>query len=129
MSAFAGIDAEGGLAKLRADLASGHWAERNRHLLALDALDLGFRVVRCEIRGRVRQARQPPRRDFGQNAAAESDTSLDGHGTSRNDSRAPQVAPWGSFLESSPTVTAVDVVLDLSWGRQGASVLKKAPAG
>lgn len=51
MSVFAGIDAEAGLAKLRADLVSGRWAERNRHLLALDALDLGFRVVRCDIGG------------------------------------------------------------------------------
>jgi len=51
MSAFARIDAEAGLARLRADLASGQWAERNRHLLALDALDLGYRVVRCDIAG------------------------------------------------------------------------------
>ena len=49
MSAFARIDAEAGVARLRADLASGRWAERNRHLLALDALDLGHRVLRCEI--------------------------------------------------------------------------------
>ena len=51
MSSFAGIDAEPGLARLRADLASGRWAERNHHLLALDALDLGYRVVCCEIGG------------------------------------------------------------------------------
>jgi SAM-dependent methyltransferase len=49
MSSFARIDAEAGLARLRADLSSGRWAERNRHLLALDALDVGYRVVRCEI--------------------------------------------------------------------------------
>ena len=53
MSAFALIDAEAGLAQLRADLSSGRWAERNRHLLALDALDLGYRVVRCEIEGQA----------------------------------------------------------------------------
>ncbi len=52
MSAFAWIDAEAGLAKLRADLASGRWAERNRHLLTLEALDLGYRIVRCEIGSR-----------------------------------------------------------------------------
>ncbi len=51
MSSFARIDAEAGLARLRADLSSGRWAERNRALLALDALDLGYRIVRCEIGG------------------------------------------------------------------------------
>jgi SAM-dependent methyltransferase len=52
ISPFARIDAEPGLARLRDDLASGRWAERNRHLLHLDALDLGYRVVRCEIEAR-----------------------------------------------------------------------------
>ena len=51
MSSFARIDAEAGLAKLRADLLSGLWAERNRHLLTLDELDLGYRTVCCEIAG------------------------------------------------------------------------------
>jgi SAM-dependent methyltransferase len=51
MSSFARIDAEAGLASLRADLSSGRWAERNRHLLALDALDLGYRIVCCDIAG------------------------------------------------------------------------------
>lgn len=51
MSSFARIDAEPGLARLRADLSSGRWAERNRALLALDALDLGYRIVCCEIGG------------------------------------------------------------------------------
>jgi SAM-dependent methyltransferase len=50
MSAFAHTDAEAGLARLRADLASGHWGERNHHLLAKDALDIGHRLVTCEIR-------------------------------------------------------------------------------
>lgn len=49
MSAFARIDAEAGLARLRADLSSGRWAERNRYLLTMDTLDLGYRVVCCEI--------------------------------------------------------------------------------
>lgn len=49
MSSFARIDAEPGLVKLRDDLSSGRWAERNGHLLELDALDLGYRIVRCEI--------------------------------------------------------------------------------
>lgn len=49
MSSFARIDAEPGLAKLRADLSSGRWTELNRHLMNLDSLDLGYRVVCCEI--------------------------------------------------------------------------------
>lgn len=53
MSAFARIDADAGLARLRADLSSGRWAERNGHLLSRDALDLGYRIVRCEIGGGV----------------------------------------------------------------------------
>lgn len=53
ISAFARIDAGAGLARLRADLASGRWAERNRHLLDLEALDAGYRIVRCEIGGQV----------------------------------------------------------------------------
>lgn len=54
MSSFARIDAEAGLARLRADLSSGRWAERNGHLLALDTLDLGYRIVRCDIGARDR---------------------------------------------------------------------------
>jgi SAM-dependent methyltransferase len=49
ISSFARIDAGPGLARLRADLASGRWAERNRRLLDLEALDLGYRVVCCEV--------------------------------------------------------------------------------
>lgn len=52
ISSFARIDAEGGLARLRDDLASGRWAERNGALLELDALDVGYRIVVCEIDGR-----------------------------------------------------------------------------
>jgi len=50
MSSFARIDAAPGLAKLRADLASGRWADLNREILELDALDVGYRVVTCELR-------------------------------------------------------------------------------
>lgn len=49
MSAFAHIDAEPGLAKLRDDLENGRWVERYRWLIELDELDLGHRLVRCEI--------------------------------------------------------------------------------
>jgi SAM-dependent methyltransferase len=52
MSSFARIDAEAGLARLRSDLSSGRWAERNGHLLALDTIDLGYRIVCCEIGGK-----------------------------------------------------------------------------
>ncbi len=52
ISSFARIDVEPGLAKLRADLSGGRWAERNRALLTLDELDVGYRIVCCEIRGR-----------------------------------------------------------------------------
>jgi len=53
MSAFARIDAEAGLAKLQADLSSGRWAERNKHLLELDSMDWGYRLVCCEIKGKI----------------------------------------------------------------------------
>jgi SAM-dependent methyltransferase len=52
ISSFARIDAEAGLTTLRTDLSSGRWAERNRHLLTLDTLDLGYRIVCCEIGGK-----------------------------------------------------------------------------
>jgi SAM-dependent methyltransferase len=51
MSSFARIDAEAGLARLRADISSGRWATRNSHLMTLDALDVGYRIVCCEITG------------------------------------------------------------------------------
>lgn len=51
MSSFARIDAAPGMARLSADLSSGRWAERNRGLLALNELDLGYRIVCCEIGG------------------------------------------------------------------------------
>jgi hypothetical protein len=59
MSSFARIDAEAGVARLRADLANGRWAERNGHLLALDALDAGYRVARCDIASEMSQAKRP----------------------------------------------------------------------
>ncbi len=49
ISSFARIDAGPGLTKLRVDLSSGRWTERNRQLLDLNALDLGYRLVCCEI--------------------------------------------------------------------------------
>jgi hypothetical protein len=49
ISSFPKINAEPGQEKLRADLESGRWLERNRDLIDLDALDLGYRIFRCEI--------------------------------------------------------------------------------
>lgn len=49
ISSFSRIDAGRGLDRLRRDLSSGRWAERNRELLRLDALDVGYRLVCCEI--------------------------------------------------------------------------------
>ena len=48
MSALALIpdaDRAEGMARLRADLESGEWHRRWGHLLALDELDLGYRVI------------------------------------------------------------------------------------
>jgi hypothetical protein len=35
----------GGLARLAADIPSGDWEDRHRDLLALDELDLGYRLI------------------------------------------------------------------------------------
>lgn len=51
ISSFARIDAEPGLCRLRADLSSGRWTERNRHLLTLEELDVGYRIMWCETSG------------------------------------------------------------------------------
>jgi hypothetical protein len=45
ISLFAHPGAEAGLARLREDLASGAWHARHGHLLAEDALDIGYRLV------------------------------------------------------------------------------------
>ncbi len=45
MSSFARIDAEDGLQRLARDVESGAWAERYGDLLALDALDVGYRLL------------------------------------------------------------------------------------
>jgi SAM-dependent methyltransferase len=51
MSSFARPGAEAGLERLRADLASGAWQARHGHLLAADALDLGYRLVVAHLHG------------------------------------------------------------------------------
>lgn len=45
ISSFAHPGAEQGLERLASDLASGAWHERHGHLLQLDELDLGYRLV------------------------------------------------------------------------------------
>ena len=55
ISSFARQSAEtdAGLARLRADLASGAWHARHGHLLAADALDLGYRLVVADFSDRA----------------------------------------------------------------------------
>lgn len=45
ISSFSQPGVESGLARLRADLASGAWHARHGHLLRKNALDLGYRLV------------------------------------------------------------------------------------
>lgn len=52
MSSFSRFNAEQGLGKLRDDLATGRWKERNGDLLQLESLDLGYRLVCCEVQQR-----------------------------------------------------------------------------
>lgn len=49
MSSFARIDAEDGLQRLAADLDGGAWRARNGELLDLDALDVGYRLLRWAL--------------------------------------------------------------------------------
>src|SRR5262245_51988590 len=50
ISSFAHPGAEAGLQRLAADLESGAWRERHGHLLGVDALDLGYRLVVAHLR-------------------------------------------------------------------------------
>jgi SAM-dependent methyltransferase len=52
ISSFAYRDAEPGLARLRSDLADGSWGARFGHLLALEALDIGYRLVIAQLPAR-----------------------------------------------------------------------------
>ncbi|KAF0175202.1 MAG: class I SAM-dependent methyltransferase [Hyphomonadaceae bacterium] len=49
MSSFARIDAEDGLRRLARDLDNGAWRERNADMIALDTLDIGYRLLRWEL--------------------------------------------------------------------------------
>ncbi len=56
MSPFARIDAEDGLRRLASDLDSGVWHKRNADLLDLEALDVGYRLVRWDMNTRLSSA-------------------------------------------------------------------------
>jgi len=46
MSSFSSIrSADDGLRRLKQDVESGDWARKYVHLLSLDAIDLGYRMV------------------------------------------------------------------------------------
>jgi len=53
ISLFARPGTEAGLARLRADLATGAWHARHGHLLAADTLDLGYRLVVAHLPNRA----------------------------------------------------------------------------
>lgn len=50
MSPFATIDTDEGLRRLASDLDSGAWRQRNSDLPDLEALDVGYRLVRWEFK-------------------------------------------------------------------------------
>lgn len=50
---FAHPGAEAGLVRLREDLVSGAWHTRHGHLLAEDALDIGYRLVVAHLPDRA----------------------------------------------------------------------------
>jgi SAM-dependent methyltransferase len=52
MSSFAKIDAGAGLRKLDGDLECGAWRARNADLLAREALDIGYRLLRWDFDAR-----------------------------------------------------------------------------
>lgn len=53
MSSFASIDPEDGLKRLAADLENGAWRGRYADLLALEEMDIGYRLLRWEFESGV----------------------------------------------------------------------------
>ena len=49
MSPFARIAVENGLSQLESDLRSDVWRKRNANILDLEALDVGYRLLRWEF--------------------------------------------------------------------------------
>jgi SAM-dependent methyltransferase len=62
ISSFALPGAQAGLGRLAADLESGAWQARHGHLLAADALDLGYRLVVAQLPGESASAGRIPSR-------------------------------------------------------------------
>jgi len=52
ISSFAHADVDAGLSRLRSDLSDGSWSARYGHLLALNALDIGYRIVIAQLSSR-----------------------------------------------------------------------------
>jgi len=50
ISSFARIEAEDGFDRLANDVESGVWHKRNADLLTVDALDVGYRLLRWEFK-------------------------------------------------------------------------------
>jgi SAM-dependent methyltransferase len=59
MSSFSLPGSDEGLARLAADLKSGAWHARHANLLALDALDIGYRLVVAHLPERSRSRSRP----------------------------------------------------------------------
>jgi SAM-dependent methyltransferase len=53
ISSFALLNTGDGLARLRRDIEDGSWTARNGHLLGLKERDLGYRLIRCELEGKI----------------------------------------------------------------------------
>lgn len=53
MSSFTRPGTEAGLAQLHSDLATGVWQARHGHLLAADAMDVGYRLVVAQLPDRA----------------------------------------------------------------------------
>jgi SAM-dependent methyltransferase len=51
ISTFSKVDSVAGVERLRHDLETGVWERRNRHLLSLAELDIGYRIVVAQCRG------------------------------------------------------------------------------
>ncbi len=52
ISSFARCDVDAGLSRLESDLSDGSWTKRYGHLLALEAIDIGYRMVIAKLPSR-----------------------------------------------------------------------------
>ncbi len=58
ISSFARIDAAPGLTRLEQDLSNGRWDARHGHVMMLDELDVGYRLICCELESTAAGLRQ-----------------------------------------------------------------------